>query len=88
MEASVPVAASRVCLDDSVAAREFPGGRVASALHRGPYEELGIAYRELQRWMADNGYDPAWPCFDIYLNDPWATPDPAGYETEICWFIK
>jgi DNA-binding transcriptional MerR regulator len=88
MEASVPVAAPPAAVDHGLVAREFPGGRVASALHRGPYDELGIAYRELQWWMSDNGYEPGWPCFDIYLNDPWETPDPADYETEICWFIE
>jgi effector-binding domain-containing protein len=87
MEASVPVA-SAPDVEDDVVAREFPGGTVASALHRGPYEELGMAYRELGEWMRENGYESAGPCFDIYLNDPWTTEDPADYETEICWFIR
>ncbi len=26
-------------------------------------------------------------CFDVYLNDPWETADPADYETEAC-FIR
>jgi hypothetical protein len=57
MEASVPVW-SPVRVDDDIVARDFPGGKVASAIHRGPYEELGIAYRELGKWMSENGYQP------------------------------
>jgi effector-binding domain-containing protein len=87
MEASVPVS-SPVRVEDDIVARDFPGGKVASAIHRGPYEELGIAYRELGKWISENGYEPAGSCFDIYLNDPWETADPADYETEACWFIK
>ena len=87
MEASVPVS-SATAIDDDIVARDFPGGKVASTIHRGPYDELGIAYRELEKWISDNGHEPTGPCFDVYLNEPWETADPADYETEACWFIR
>ncbi|MDQ4027186.1 MAG: GyrI-like domain-containing protein [Actinomycetota bacterium] len=57
MEASVPVS-SATPIDDDIVARDFPGGKVASTIHRGPCDELGIAYRELEKWISENGHEP------------------------------
>ncbi|NEE02127.1 MerR family transcriptional regulator [Phytoactinopolyspora halotolerans] len=73
---------------DGLTARRFPGGRVARTLHVGPYDELGMAYRELEAWMAKQGLTPSAPPFDVYPNDPAVVKDPAKYETEILWPIR
>lgn len=68
--------------------RDFPGGRVATSVHRGPYDELGIAWQELSRWITAHGHRSAGVCFDIYLNDPAGVSDPAEYVTELVWPIR
>jgi effector-binding domain-containing protein len=65
--------------------RAFPGGRVARTLHVGPYEELGMAYRELEVWVDQQGLTTSAPPFDVYLNDPHEVEDPARFETELVW---
>jgi DNA-binding transcriptional MerR regulator len=89
IEACVPVAAA-VQARSGFDTREFPGGRAATALHEGPYDELGIAWDELRKWIAAHGHKMprASRPFDIYLNDPNEVPGPAKYLTELVWPIQ
>jgi effector-binding domain-containing protein len=61
----------------------LPGGRVARATYRGPYEGLGQAWGEFEKWIADQGLSPAgeelWEC---YAAGPEAAADPKEYRTE------
>jgi effector-binding domain-containing protein len=50
--------------------RELEGGTVASAVHRGPYQEIGAAYHTLTGWISEHGHEIAGPPREIYLNDP------------------
>ena len=84
IECCVPVAGAGT-LPDDLARRSFPGGRVARTLHVGPYDELGMAYREIEQWMEKGGYRTSAPPYDIYLNDPHEIEDPADYLTEVTW---
>ena len=87
IECCVPVAGAGA-LPDDLARRSFPGGRVARTLHVGPYDELGMAYRELGVWVDKQGLSTANPPFDIYLNDPGQVDNPAKLETELIWPVK
>jgi DNA-binding transcriptional MerR regulator len=84
IEACVPVAVAAGA-PEGLELRRFDGGKAASARHVGPYDELGMAYRELEVWIRKQGLTPAGPAFDVYLNDPSEVEDPARYETEIVW---
>jgi DNA-binding transcriptional MerR regulator len=64
------------------------GGRAATALHVGPYDELGMAYRELEVWIEKQGLVATGPTFDVYLNDPNEVSSPAELETQIFWPVK
>jgi DNA-binding transcriptional MerR regulator len=68
--------------------RRFEGGRAASAVHVGPYDELGMAYREVEVWIDKRDLKTAAPPFDVYLNDPGEVKDPSRFETEIVWPVK
>ncbi len=63
--------------------RDIPSMTVASTLHVGPYEELGGAYRTLTEWINRNGFAPAGPVQERYLNGPDDHVSPAEYRTEI-----
>ncbi len=52
---------------DRIGVRHLPACRVASILHRGPYETLGDALRVLEGWAAAAGYEPAGPTRILYL---------------------
>ena len=56
--------------DEEVYGRDLEGGTMATTMHRGPYEEIGLAYQSLMSWIAENGYEIAGPPREFYLNDP------------------
>lgn len=61
-------------------------GTVAVAVHRGPYDELGVAYREVHAWVERQGRRTNGALFDVCRNYP-AITAPADLETEVCWPI-
>lgn len=66
---------------DGIAYRRLPPARVASILHRGPYDGIAGARRTLERWAAAAAMTPDGPLRVLYLQFG-AEPDlrlPAGY---------
>jgi effector-binding domain-containing protein len=72
---------------DPVLAGEIPGGKAASCLHVGPYEQVGAAYAALQKWMQENACVPAGVVYEFYLNDPETTP-PAELQTQVVFPLE
>lgn len=62
---------------------QLPGGRVASVIHVGPYEELEATYVRLQRRLDEAGVAGTGPMWEVYWSDPEVEPDPATWRTEI-----
>ena len=69
IEICVPVNTA-ISGDGEVYARELEGGTMATAVHRGPYEEIAAAYHTLTGWISEHGHEIAGPPREIYLNDP------------------
>ena len=61
----------------------WPATRVAVYVHRGPYEDLRMAYEILVRWIRENGYCITGPPREVYLTGPHSTDKPEDYVTEI-----
>lgn len=87
VEACFPVAGASAA-PDGLTLRRFEGGKAATAVHVGPYDELGMAYREVEVWIDKQSLKTANPPFDIYLNDPSEVQDPSKFETEIVWPVR
>ena len=81
IEVCVPVG-SPLSGGSDVYTRELEGGRVATTMHLGPYEEISAAYQTLTSWIAENGHEIAGPPREIYLNDPQQVA-PAELQTRI-----
>jgi effector-binding domain-containing protein len=66
--------------DDQVICSSIPAGRVATAVHIGPYNRLHEAHTAIRKWCADNGHTLAGPNWEIYghWND-----DPAKVRTDV-----
>lgn len=71
--------------DGAVEAVTLPGGTLLVGLHSGKYEQLDETYAAMERWMEDHKVKPAGAPWESYLNDPADHPDPADWQTEVCW---
>jgi effector-binding domain-containing protein len=72
---------------DRVKLKELPHGSAASTIHKGSYEEIPPAYHAVSEWMTANGYEPAGPPCEVYLNDPREVPV-SEQLTEVLWGIR
>jgi effector-binding domain-containing protein len=67
-------------LDGQVKRSALPAGQVARTVHRGPYEDLGLAHNRVRQWCAAHGHGLAGPLWEIYGD--WRE-NPADLETEV-----
>ena len=64
---------------------ETPAGRVAAALHVGPYEHIGETHEAIHTWAAANHQNFAGKSWEIYGD--W-TDDSAKLETRIEYLLS
>ena len=76
----------RIAGKGEIHAGEFPGGKLASVMHIGPYDQVGPAYDALAQWAKDHGYESTGVAYEIYFSEP-ETP-PQETRTEIVFPLK
>lgn len=70
------------CDESGVGIKRLEACRVASIMHKGPYDSVGPDYDALTEWIARKGHAIAGPPMEIYYSDP-AETAPEDYLTEI-----
>ena len=73
--------------EQGIGVKTVEGVEVASAMHKGPFDQVGPVYAELFQWLTDNGYELAGPTEEVYLSDP-GTTAPEELLTEIRFPVK
>jgi effector-binding domain-containing protein len=71
----------------NIRAGEIPGGRAATCVHTGPYDQVRGAYEALQKWFGASSYIPTGVAYEFYLNDPQTTPPPE-LQTQVVFPLK
>ena len=69
-----------------IQASEFPGGKLASVMHIGPYDQMIPAYNALTEWIKERGYEATGVAYELYYSGP-ETP-PQEIKTEIVFPLK
>jgi effector-binding domain-containing protein len=81
-EVGVPVAAV-IAPAGRVQAGTLPAATVARTVYQGPYEGLGTAWGEFDRWITAQGHQTAPGLWERYLAGPESSPDSATWRTEL-----
>lgn len=68
--------------------KDEPAQLVASAMHRGSYEEIGRATSAVAAWIEANGYEFDGAMFSIYHVSPHQTQNPDELVTEVCFPVR
>lgn len=81
-EISVPVA-SPVKAAGRVMPGQLPAVKVARTVYQGPYEGLGAAWGEFDKWIQSQGLQAAPNLWECYQVGPESGPDSSKYRTEL-----
>lgn len=68
--------------EQGVGVKRLEALQVASAMHRGPFDQVRKTYQALVAWITENDYQIAGPCEEVYLSDASQVP-PEQLLTEI-----
>ena len=63
------------------------GGKAVTAMHKGAYKDVEIAYTALMEYMAENKLESTGVYYDYYLNNPADTPE-SELLTQVVFPIK
>jgi effector-binding domain-containing protein len=81
-EVGFPVAA-KINAVGRVAASTLPLTKVARTIYRGPYEGLGDAWSEFNKWVEAEGLNADQTLLESYAVGPETESDPAKWVTEL-----
>lgn len=70
---------------DGVVACSTPAGEVATMTHVGPYQDLGVSYDILARFVTAQGRKRSGVLWEVYGDHG---PDPAKLETDIFYLLE
>jgi DNA-binding transcriptional MerR regulator len=90
VEAAIPVAGN-IQGHDQIQMQELPAvEQMACVVHKGPYENIGQAYRALMTWIEINGYHINGADREIFLKSPGQIikGNPRDYVTEVQLPVK
>jgi effector-binding domain-containing protein len=88
IDAEIPVKeAPPADLPPGVKAGSTYAGDALSTTYRGPYDGLTAVYAKLLTYAAANGWTPAGPSWNLYVNDP-AQTAPENLETQVFLPVK
>ncbi|MDO6432849.1 GyrI-like domain-containing protein [Flavitalea sp. BT771] len=63
-------------------------GNAVVAHYQGPYEQIGMAYAAITKWLQQQGKIASDAPFEVYLNDPMSVKDPSELRTDVYQFVK
>jgi effector-binding domain-containing protein len=73
---------------DDVVCSSTPAGPVASAVHFGPYQNLGIAHDAIRAWCAAHSHTLLGPNWEIYGHwQPEWNDDPSSIRTDVFYQV-
>lgn len=79
----IPIGSEAAVDHDRVEYAYMETGKFIKGTHKGPYDNLGDSYNEMQKYMEDNAVKPMGAAVEYYENDPGAVADESELLTSI-----
>ena len=73
--------------EQGLGVKKLESAEVASAVYKGPFEQIQAPYTALIEWIIANGYDIVGPSQEVYFTNPADTP-PEELLTEIRFPVR
>lgn len=74
--AAAAVIPDDVTLPDGMTEERIPPGRFVRGVYIGPYDGMGGAWMEVERWISERGHQVReGTCYELYRNSPGQVPD-------------
>lgn len=75
--------------DNEVSVRELKGGKCVSVIHKGPYDEIGEAYKKLINYVGEKGLKTIVPTRIVYIKGPGMIfkGNPRNYLSEVQFML-
>jgi len=87
MEVCVPVA-QETSGEGELLGYILRGGKAATLVYRGAYDDIGAAYETLSAYVEEKRLATAGPVREIYMTDPGQVSDPSENVTEVVFPIE
>lgn len=87
-EVGFPIMAQLAQTREPLLRKQWLYEEVASAVHVGPYENVGETIMQMMEWIAANNYILNGPVLEMYLNMPTPDTNPDDYRTEVWIPVK
>lgn len=62
--------------------------KIVAATYFGPYEKIEVAYKAIDEWAKKNNKVLEQSPWEEYITDPGENPDPATWETKVCFVVR
>lgn len=66
---------------------KLPAVKVVRSVYQGPYDGLGTAWGEVQKWVRGQQLPESGKFWESYLNNPDEVENPKDYRTELNWIV-
>ncbi|OQP50182.1 hypothetical protein A4D02_27515 [Niastella koreensis] len=63
--------------------KKIGGGDALVVHYQGPYNQVGVAYAAISKWLQENNKKALQQPFEVYLDDPGTVKDPAQLRTDV-----
>jgi effector-binding domain-containing protein len=88
MDIAVETDGTPANLKGRIQSRIQPGGEYIIAHVWGPYDQVGVAYVQLENWLKKNNRKAKAAPFEVYINDPASVKTPMEIRTDVYQYIE
>jgi len=67
---------------------KIPSHKVVSTIHMGNYEEIGLAYQAIEKWIEESNFTPTGFTYEVYLRGAESIVSEKDFVTQVCYEVN